>query len=372
MSNPTASSSALPAQNDQQKSAPEHLHRRFFIGPLPEKVITTTRAAIAKTKRKRSRPDEDENVARVIKSHALNFFVQAGGKIEDWGDDEETNVVEEMLTRWRHSEWGEILRSKKKDTGPNRWVGGSFEVGNLLGLNILQQESTNGLTSVTSRSSGKGLSSIYQPVVIPDSLAARDTFYTAPSRPHPPPIISVQSQPNPPTNSSLLTAPNNGNSTTSPSSSTPLLRLSTSQKGLRPSVASAASVRSEPTPQAAKKVRKRMVHYADSPSRSPRPSSRPASPHHVLEREGSDVEDTSAGAMMISPSSTFDVDWSDVILRGATHLVSWLTAPGLHCSKIVCSLGLVPQNLNPLVMISTRFRIVRQDICLMRIGANSW
>ena len=55
------------------------------------------------------------------------------------------------------------------------------------------------------------------------------------------------------------------------------------------------------------KLPERLVHYSDSPRvRTPGP----ASPSEVLERTGSDVEETSAGAALS------DLDWGDVVMRG--------------------------------------------------------
>lgn len=270
-----------------------HMRRRFFIGPMPEKVVTDCE--------RKGGSQGEESVRRIVRLHAFNFFVRAGGKPEDWDDDQEINVVREIMSQWHLTEWGKILSRKKKPTPQSRWVGGSFEIGNLLGLNVLQQPSHN--LSTPSRAS-----STHRPLLSLDTSIAADTFITA-AEPSKSPISKAQQTEMSPSLSSVPDQP-------SPSSSSvPLLRPSNSHQVLRhPTIQMPSFAKSEPPAQS--KGKQKVVHYSDVLPRSPREptrtsdSSRPASPTEVLEREGNQVEATSAGAMS-SP-----VDSDEVVMRG--------------------------------------------------------
>jgi hypothetical protein len=128
----------------------EHRHRRRFIGPMPESVLTSEVTPNRQAQKKRrwfasssrasaaSQEDEDQCLRDVIKAHAYEFFKGHGGKDEDWGEEEEMSVREEMLRRWRQSEWGKLRNAKESGT-KNRWVGTSFDIGTFLGVNILDK-----------------------------------------------------------------------------------------------------------------------------------------------------------------------------------------------------------------------------------------
>ncbi|KAG6877753.1 hypothetical protein C0993_004256 [Termitomyces sp. T159_Od127] len=140
-------------------SADEHaLHhhdnrRRVFVGPMPEKVIKQAEQGVS---RSNSRGDEHQDeISEVIKRNAFSFFIRQGGRPEDWGEDEERNVVEEMFRRWRDSEWAHIWRRRRDKVvaQTSRWVGNSFEVGQFLGVNILKEtEATRERISMASSS----------------------------------------------------------------------------------------------------------------------------------------------------------------------------------------------------------------------------
>ena len=128
----------------------EHRHRRRFIGPMPESALTSevtpNRQALKKRRWFASgsrvsvtfQEDQDQGLRDVIKAHAYEFFKGHGGKDEDWGEEEEMSVREEMLRRWRQSEWGKLQSAKESGT-KNRWIGTSFDIGTFLGVNILDK-----------------------------------------------------------------------------------------------------------------------------------------------------------------------------------------------------------------------------------------
>src|SRR5580704_16352070 len=122
----------------------QHKYHRFFIGPMPEKVISSTEAQLRKLRSHTSSgngPTEDECLSMMVKDHAFNFFIREGGKAEDWEESQESNTVEEMLKRWQDSEWGRtLLRWKRESHTTSHWVGGSFEIGNFLGINTIKDD----------------------------------------------------------------------------------------------------------------------------------------------------------------------------------------------------------------------------------------
>jgi hypothetical protein len=79
----------------------------------------------------------DESSTSFLQNHAYHGFLQQGGRKEDWGQQAETDERQNMWKKWQESEWGGSMRHRKKDAGTQRWVGGSFEIGNILGVNVL-------------------------------------------------------------------------------------------------------------------------------------------------------------------------------------------------------------------------------------------
>lgn len=81
----------------------------------------------------------DESSISFLQNHAYHGFLHQGGRKEDWGQQAETDERQNIWNRWQESEWGGSMRHRKKDAGTTtqRWVGGSFEIGSVLGVNIL-------------------------------------------------------------------------------------------------------------------------------------------------------------------------------------------------------------------------------------------
>ncbi|KAG5648284.1 hypothetical protein DXG03_004854 [Asterophora parasitica] len=343
-SNHLPPSIAISAPDD---SAPDHkhhdTHRRVFIGAMPEKFISQTEAHIRKKKKKRhifrhgAADESSEDISDLIKQNAFSFFIREGGRPEDWGEDAESNVVAEMVQRWMSSEWGNIWRHRreKKAAAQHRqashWVGGSFEIGRVLGVNILQEtESTHGRLSMASGSVRRFSTSSHERPHADGSSIGHETFVTAPS------VYSVSTSkllPSMSRRKSDVGTPEAGQSTNHTtgsiiaSSSTSLLRPSLGrvhQDGPKasteviprpvlkpPSVSASTGARP-----ADLKGKGKVVHYADRPVQE----DSPAPPSEVLERTGyQSLQDTSAGAttdaIMESPSPP-SLNWGDVLMRG--------------------------------------------------------
>lgn len=132
----------------------DHSRRRIFIGPMPEKdaskdaiqtdLDSSNKKVTNQILRWLHSSDErsngaDDSSTSFLQNHAYRGFLRKGGRKEDWGEEAETDERQNMWKRWQESEWGGSLRRHKKDAGTTtqRWVGGSFEIGNVLGVNML-------------------------------------------------------------------------------------------------------------------------------------------------------------------------------------------------------------------------------------------
>lgn len=329
---------------DNQFPQSEHVHRRFFIGPMPQKILPTPEELKRRNKRKhlftrRSNLDStNEELTQIIKVHARSFFIRQGGREEDWSENEEQSTREEMYRRWKESEWGVALRrlrgqsESSENAPPDAWIGGSFEIGNFVGINIMDEaESLSKVSTRTSQLSAPifPLESRLEPLGRPDqsSLATeQQTFVTAPSE-----LTELSQVQTPePTTQNLSPSPPDGEHQNSrgpsPSSSTALLRPSTSRKN----DSGTSHVPSEPARRSIIRLPsfsrngdsphkvKKSVHYNLSPVES-NSSLPPVSPSAVLERTGTDVSGTSAGAMNIPAIDDQQIDWGDTVMRGMSR-----------------------------------------------------
>ena len=165
-----------------------HIHRRFFIGPMPERVISQTEKQNNQVKHKASRlfglydrivsdEDEDNVVTSVLQDYAFQFFLEQGGRESDWGEQQERQTRSEMLRLWTDSEWGRMWKRRKKDANISRrrWVGGSFEVGDFIGINIL----SGGLPKSARSTSDFAASTSQVHLDVPMSTFTADSFATA-------------------------------------------------------------------------------------------------------------------------------------------------------------------------------------------------
>jgi hypothetical protein len=352
-----SSSSYVRAPNAQSDDKPTH--RRFFIGPMPEKVVSQTEAQVRQKKKRglfhhastttlpNGGEEDHDSLSAVIQEHAFQFFLSQGGNEEDWGQNEE-GVRQEMLRRWRDSEWGSILKRRNQKThDTSRWVGGSFEIGTFLGVTVLNEAHTGGSRHSTS---SKGPGSYIKPgssitpnlltksstvptqIAVERSTAPPATFTEPSNIPEVVQLSSVASTSGP----SPLLSPENGHDADlhrpiSDLPTTPSL-IPDSDQALpskvrlsalkRPPLATipAKSVNrvststSRPTPLDSQKSK--TVRYTDS---ADVPS--PAPPTEVLARTGSAVQETSAGAAEATEATVTQdgMDWGDVVMRGCPH-----------------------------------------------------
>lgn len=139
------------------KVGDEHHQRRLFLGPMPTDVASAGEMSRDKsynssmsrhfwflgfgkkptsaTLHRRSLSSE-EGISR---ERALKFFLNNGGKEEDF-DKEEAAVRQEMLRKVKQTRW---LRSEESDVKPavsqgKQWVGDSFEIGkDVFGISTL-------------------------------------------------------------------------------------------------------------------------------------------------------------------------------------------------------------------------------------------
>ncbi|KAJ6508926.1 Pleckstrin homology domain-containing protein [Mycena sanguinolenta] len=268
-----------------------HLHKRVFVGPLPEKAVPLPDAAPGKGKKKRrlrlgpADDEEDGHISRIIREHAFAFFIQEGGKEEDWEETREQSVREEMLRRWRETEWGAIWgRREKEPKASKRWIGGSFEVGDILGINILQEPAESIRERMSNRSARSAsrktdASSSYQYLSMNEGAS---TFFA------------------PDQSTSFSAAETPGGSILRPTLSVGAVndegRRVQSEFAVRPTLDTTPQVKSDSHLPAIGKERERVVHYAQSPVRDDSEGS-PAPPSEVLERSPSELLATSAEAM---------------------------------------------------------------------------
>ena len=350
----------------------EHLHRRFFIGPMPEKVLPNPLGnAKGKTRAPTLRDlddcsDDESHLAHIIKENAFAFFIRQGGREEDWGEDEERGARREMVRRWRESPWADIMRKRREDgrnskRATNRWMGSSFEIGEIAGINVIQeadmtrsllpssmshQSSFNGTTSVTpylpldaavnqvTQTSQDPQNSPGRPSASTFTTEGQETFVTAPSepqastslshgRPETPkrdnaqpedesPLQANSHEPISSSRSALLPPP-----TASPTGSPPR-----PNPPKRPTLKISSLLRGEGTSKKRKgKDKGKRVHYDLSPTTpaSSGPPEDPAPPGEVLQRTGEEVQDTSAGAMSTSAEIS-DIQWGDVVMRGKSSM----------------------------------------------------
>ncbi len=187
---------------DLKKVYKGHTLSRFFLGPLPEHVVSDAQHLVTKsvnrprgffsfTQAQQSPSETDEPVEELIDQYAYAFYLKLGGSEEDWNQEQESYVKNEMLRRWRESAWGRLWRRRKEnsDTTHARWVlpndTGSFQVGEFLGLNTYAEQASRDTRLTPGSSSRTGPSS---PVYLGGpSMVTKDSFVTARSHVSPEP-----------------------------------------------------------------------------------------------------------------------------------------------------------------------------------------
>jgi hypothetical protein len=212
-----------------------------------------------------------------------------------------------MLRRWRETEWGAIWGRRRQSNEPKqgKWIGGSFEVGDILGVNILEEPAesirermSNRSTRSSSRKPGAASSAQHLPLSVDENGRTHSMFYT------------------PGEGGTSFFAPDAGPSILRPSlSAEEEGRKAHSDFGARPTLEIITpAVKSDSHIPVIMKERERAVHYAQTPVRE---EASPAPPSEVLERSHSELLDTSAEAM-----STPDPPRrpGEIVIRGRQHI----------------------------------------------------
>lgn len=326
-SQPHGNRGVLP---ESGRKSEEHKHRRRFIGPMPESVLTSEASTNRQAQKKRGRvvasssrasvvsqEDEDQCLHNIIKAHAYEFFKGHGGDDADWGEEEETNVREQMLQRWRQSEWGK-LRSTKESGTKNRWVGTSFDIGTFLGVNILDKAPLT-TSPTSSRPASPTRSARVTSTETGKQPPALETLITTPSH-HSPRSPTrrnglVSGTPsdsrNPPSNFTFAT-PSDEHSGTS--AREPLQGSSRVMDRLQAPDLASVSPSNGTTDHSVtfsqRKGKKKQVRYEDN-----RHEDEPTSPADVLARSGQEVAETSAGAVEAACAGTTSEEGGD-LMRG--------------------------------------------------------
>lgn len=308
--------SALTREAKAQHEA--HPTRRIFVGPMPEKVISQIENEVKKKENtgvitlnqlEDEAPDRREDIMNVVKNHAKRFVEhyhyrsdgRRGGdgdgesktgsrtkrkrsvedaeshvssfETENWDEDyDEQNLAEELIRKWRESEWGQAWKNRGKKnhkSTTSHWIGGSFEIGTLLGVNLLNPPAPNpsavSLRALTANASA--------------SKSVQDLG--------PPSPITPSGQSNVDSKTGLLAVPGRSSHSESPATGS-------KDKG------------------------KQRVHYAlPSPEIPETLAPLPLPPLEVLSRTESALDPTSSQAAMLSPAMPSPgLQWGDIVMRG--------------------------------------------------------
>ena len=277
---------------------------------MPEKAINLSAQAVSSRRWSRfiGRAVENQHsgsISRAVKHHAFAFFLVSGGKKEEWGEEAEGHVVREMMNRWRESEWGRILGRHERNRGLGtvgraKWLGSSFEIGELFGVRLLDSPAPS------SRTKSKGsLDSDASQATELASGPPEDTFVTSPlsvASDHVPPSPVVDDCSHEQSATSLSTA-----GLLRPSLKDPLSSKTNTEAVRRLIPAQITEFRSgvDVSDQQSNKGKgkAKQVRYVDSPSEE----HGPAPPQEVLERSGSAVDVTSAGATVLPAENDGDI-----------------------------------------------------------------
>ena len=335
-----------------------HTIDRLFIGPLPERVLSRSEHLVQKPVKtyrslfiseSRQRPsDDDGTVEELIKQYAYAFHLKFGGSEEDWNEERENSVMDEMSRKWGESPWGRLSQERKDGSNASnaRWVlpndSGSFQIGEFLGLNTYAEQASR--RSTANVNGGDSLSLEASPSTSRQvhndepSAMTGDTFVTARSHFSPEPELDGI-----PFHSSSST-----NDLLAPTSTTSLLRVSAADQSpgrcsnLKPALkartltqaksdgAINGSTDASPPLDKGKGKAKKVV-------RLPRNPSTPAPAGEVLQRTGSEMQETSAAAAeefqadATSSAPVLDVpdEYEDAKMKGK-RIFSFVVRSNVH------------------------------------------
>ncbi|KAH0831930.1 hypothetical protein J3R83DRAFT_12814 [Lanmaoa asiatica] len=146
------SSSSSPQPTSETQGAPSwgHRARRLFIGPFPDKLSAVMHEMVQVTENDNESFDASyaSAVRDALDRNAHAFFLRQGGRAEDWDEDARESVRDELMKRWQECPWTRSLRRKApRMAGVAHWVGTTFEVGSILGVNVLDSHAPTPLAS---------------------------------------------------------------------------------------------------------------------------------------------------------------------------------------------------------------------------------
>ncbi|TFK28020.1 hypothetical protein FA15DRAFT_678662 [Coprinopsis marcescibilis] len=320
-----------------------HIARRVFVGPMPEKAIlhmereikrmNITTGAITLQQLEDPGPHDVEDVARMLRKQARRlvkkrhrFRRRDSGETrssmndrsegeetdeEDWGE-EEQNTVDELAQKWRESEWGQAWSRRHAHKHDSRqhashWVGGSFEIGCLLDVNVLHPNHPPAKPPAGGQERVPEIT-----LTRPEELTAVQGHSSSS------PSVSIRNQ----DETSITGSPTDSRAGLLPS----LLHHPASDSGVAqlhkpsPLVAVTRQTFSETAINAKALGKQRQVHYEDTSPVELAPSVRPppsVPPIEVLERTESQMEPTTSHCAMVTPGTptTPDFQWGEVVMR---------------------------------------------------------
>lgn len=146
---------------------------------MPEKMLSVS--SVVGDAIRRADANENDSLSRAMDSHAFHFFMLQGGKLANWNDDTRAHVRTNLIRSWRENDWVRRFqrRSGAADRHPTRWSGCTFEIGNLLGVNILDKHPE----AANDPSAAEVCDHAASAAAATSSMAAGGTYVTAPANP---------------------------------------------------------------------------------------------------------------------------------------------------------------------------------------------
>jgi len=282
--------------------------RRHFIGPKPKKVVADD-----------AELDDvhyDKILTDFVKQHGRSIFLKMGGHEEDWDD----NALSALRQRFLEMKHADILSRKGKKRGislKTEWDGSSFEVGNVLGVSMLDGSKSSGTMSFVESPSTPG-TPLRSPSAINGSPRSASTtghtvFLSALD-------VSTTSQ------SEQAESSANDSSTSlsrilGKSSRLPVPPTSHPSSSRRHAVSKSAdmgksivSVRSILSISGGKDVKGKAVHYADGPAVGSGSQSA-VPPNEVLTRDPEEIVESSAAAAVAAAGPGANDILDDIVMR---------------------------------------------------------
>lgn len=98
-------------------STHDHNLRRFFLGPMPEKIVAPEIKRRRKWINREADGQDDDSDAGSFhfrRERLFQHFINEGGREEDWDEDVERGIREDMKSRWKENGWYQVWNRKGK------------------------------------------------------------------------------------------------------------------------------------------------------------------------------------------------------------------------------------------------------------------